>query len=109
MPSFLGERIHKRRKELKLSLDKLAELTNSSKSYLWELENRDEANPSADKIALLATVLSVTPGYLLNPVVTLDEEERDNAYFRKFQQLDEPDKARIRQMIDMWNEEKRST
>jgi transcriptional regulator with XRE-family HTH domain len=104
MPSVLGERIRERRLALKLSLDRLAELTSSSKSYLWELENRD-INPSADKIAMLATVLSVTPGYLLDPVVKLNEEVIDQAYFRKFQQLNEPDKERIRQMIDMWNKQ----
>ena len=56
MRSPLGEKIHNLRKLKKLSLDQLAELTDSSKSYIWELENKDAPNPSGDKIAKLAVV-----------------------------------------------------
>jgi transcriptional regulator with XRE-family HTH domain len=34
----LGEKLRKHRQEKGYSLDKLAEITDSSKSYLWELE-----------------------------------------------------------------------
>ena len=54
VPSPLGEKIHNLRKLKKLSLDQLAELTDSSKSYIWELENKDAPNPSGEKIAKLA-------------------------------------------------------
>jgi transcriptional regulator with XRE-family HTH domain len=39
MPSSLGDKIRKHRREKGYSLEKLAKLTDSSKSYLWELEN----------------------------------------------------------------------
>lgn len=108
MPSPLGEKIHARRTELKLSLEKLAALTDSSKSYLWELENRDKANPSAEKIAQLAKHLKVTPDYLLVATATasVDDEIVDKAYFRKFQQMSEDNKMRIRQLIDAWDNDK---
>jgi DNA-binding XRE family transcriptional regulator len=40
----LGDKIRALRKEKKLSLEQLAELTDSSKSYIWELENKDDPN-----------------------------------------------------------------
>ena len=41
-------------------LDQLADATESSKSYMWELENKDDPKPSADKLARIAAVLDVT-------------------------------------------------
>jgi len=37
MTTTLGEKIKRHRQEKEYSLDKLAELTESSKSYIWEL------------------------------------------------------------------------
>ena len=54
MPSPLGDKIRALRKQKKLSLEQLAELTDSSKSYIWELENKDDPKPSADKIGKIA-------------------------------------------------------
>ncbi|WP_264086481.1 helix-turn-helix domain-containing protein [Pseudomonas sp. PS1(2021)] len=48
-----------------MSLEQLAVLTDSSKSYLWELENRDKPNPSLDKVTKIATALNLTPEALL--------------------------------------------
>ena len=61
MPSLLGEKIRALRKLKKLSLEQLAELTESSKSYLWKLENKDAPKPSVEKLARIAAVLEVTP------------------------------------------------
>ena len=40
MMSALGERIRRLRKEQRLTLDKLAGLTESSQSHIWELEKK---------------------------------------------------------------------
>ena len=40
MTSTFGEKIRALRKEKKLTLDQLAEKAQSSKSYIWELENK---------------------------------------------------------------------
>ena len=40
MPSELGKKIQRLRKEKGLTLEQLADLTDSSKSYIWELENQ---------------------------------------------------------------------
>ena len=66
MPSSLADKIRKHRREKGYSLDKLAKLTNSSKSYLWELENRDTRKPSGEKLTRIAEALSVTTDYLLD-------------------------------------------
>ena len=60
MSSTLGNKINARRRELKFSIDKLAELSGTSKSYIWELENRESSNPSAEKIENIAKALGVT-------------------------------------------------
>ena len=44
----LGDRIRNLRKEKGLTLDQLAEQSGSSKSYIWELENKSPPRPSAE-------------------------------------------------------------
>ena len=70
MATSLGEKIRRHRQEKGFSLDKLAELTESSKSYIWELENRDTRKPSAEKLTRIAQALSVTTDYLLDESAT---------------------------------------
>ena len=106
MPSPLGEKIRNLRKQKKLSLDQLAELTESSKSYIWELENKDAPNPSADKIAKLAAVLEVTTEFLLTEsTASPDEKVVDEAFFRKYQTMPEDTKKKIRKILEAWDEE----
>jgi transcriptional regulator with XRE-family HTH domain len=79
-------------KQKKLSLEQLAELTDSSKSYIWELENKDDPKPSAEKIGKIAAVLEVTTEFLLTEsTATPGEEVIDEAFFRKYKSMPEPD------------------
>lgn len=95
MSKLLKNKLRELRNEKKISLDKLAELTDSSKSYLWELENRDKGNPSAEKLAKIASVLGVTSDYLLDEsVAEPNEEVLKEAFFRKFEKMD-PEKKKI--------------
>ncbi len=106
MPSPLGDKIRALRKQKKLSLEQLAELTDSSKSYIWELENKDEPKPSAEKIAKIAAVLEVTAEFLLTESATTpDEEVVDEAFFRKYKSMSEMDKKKIRKILDAWEDE----
>ena len=106
MPSPLGEKIRAQRQQKKLSLEQLAELTESSKSYLWELENKDAPRPSAEKVAKIAAVLEVTTEFLLSEsTATPDEAVIDEAFFRKYKRLPEADKRKIRRILDVWEEE----
>ena len=106
MPSPLGDKLRALRQQKKLSLEQLAELTDSSKSYIWELENRDDPNPSADKISKLAIALDVTTEFLLSASATTpDAEVVDEAFFRKYKALTEPEKKQIRKILDAWNDD----
>lgn len=106
MTTSLGEKIQKLRKEKGYSLDQLAELTGSSKSYLWELENprpgKKVVKPSAEKLTQIAKFLSVTTDYLLDSKAGHDEAVIKEAFFRNYNQLEPEDKKRIQEMIELW-------
>lgn len=106
MSLSLGEKIRKHRDDKGYSLDKLAELSGCSKSYLWELENprpgKKALKPSAEKLADLAQALGVTVEYLLDETAQADEKVFKDAFFRKFNKLDPQDQKRIEEMIESW-------
>jgi transcriptional regulator with XRE-family HTH domain len=102
MTTSLGAKIKRHRREKGYSLDKLAALTDSSKSYLWELENRDTRKPSGEKLTRIAQALEVTTDYLLDDSEEPGDEVLKEAFFRKFSKLDPEDQQKINQMIDMW-------
>ena len=106
MPSPLGDKIRALRKEKKLSLERLAELTESSKSYIWELENKDDPKPSAEKIGKIASVLEVTTEFLLTESTTPPGEEViDEAFSRKYKSMPEGTKKRLRKILDAWDDD----
>lgn len=99
MPT-LGEKIRTLRKKAGLTMDQLAEQIGASKSSVWELENKDKARPSADRIKEIARVLGVTSEFLLDdsaaePTVKVADE----AFFRKYQELDEPTKQQLQDIL----------
>lgn len=100
MPTPLGDKIRKLRKEKHLSLDALAESAEMSKSYLWELENRDTANPTMDKVARIATVLGVTPEFLTNDEQSdVTDSVADKAFFRKYEKLSPETKKKLQDIL----------
>lgn len=100
MPTALGERIRELRKKKGYTLEQLAEAAESSKSYVWELENKEPPRPSGEKLALLADALDVTTDFLLG-IESNEESAEDRAFFRKYQKMDAPQKAQLRQMLDI--------
>lgn len=107
MPSPLGEKIRARRTHLEMSLDDLATATDSSKGYLWELENRDKANPSADKLIKIAAALGVTTEFLLDQSAEVEPETGvlDEAFFRRYKQLGPKRKEKVQKFLEMWDDE----
>ena len=73
MSRFCPERLHARRKELGLSLQQLATSIGSSKSYIWELENKPERTPSVDKVFELAKFLGVKMEWLCGSEMECDD------------------------------------
>ncbi len=107
MTNVLGEKIRKLRKEKGLTLDKLAELTESSKSYIWELENKNPPRPSAEKLSKIAEKLGTTIDYLLDEGEAVSvEDAADAQFYRQYKKMNATTKAKIRQMVDLWGEDK---
>jgi transcriptional regulator with XRE-family HTH domain len=106
MPSTLGQKIKLHRKQKRLTLDQLAARTSSSKSYIWELENRSAPHPSAEKVFAIAAILGVTPEYLFEDATPeADETVLDQAFYRKYRRMPSDTKRRLRQILDAWDEE----
>lgn len=105
MSNILGEKIRERRKA-KLTLDKLAELTGSSKSYIWELENKNPPRPSAEKLSKIAAQLGVTIEYLLDDEDKLNQEDAvDAQFYRKYRKMPADTKEKIRKMVNLWDDD----
>lgn len=104
MATALGEKIRALREEKKYSLQSLAEICGSSKSYIWELENRDTQNPSGEKLTALALALDTTVDYLLGESAAAPTSEvKDKVFFRNFNKLEEAERERVRQMVAAWS------
>lgn len=105
MVNILGDKIRDLRKEKKLTLDKLAELTGSSKSYIWELENKNPPRPSAEKLSKIAEQLGVTIEYLLDDQNKVTEADAvDAQFYRKYRNMPAETREKIRKIADMWDD-----
>ena len=103
MKNALGEKIQRLRKEKGLTLDQLADLAGSSKSYIWELENKNPPRPSAEKLAKIAEQLEVTLEYLLDEKQVIAEEDAvDARFYREYQDMNPDTKKKIREMVKLW-------
>jgi transcriptional regulator with XRE-family HTH domain len=84
-----------------MSLDALATMAGLSKSYLWELENRESSKPSVDKLQSIAKALDLDVAFLMDDAIEeMQEEHLDRQFFRNFTQLDASDKDRLRMFVD---------
>ena len=101
-PTTMGEKIRALRKVARLTLDELAAKTDSSKSYIWELENRPTARPSAEKIQRIAAVLGVVPEFLLDDERTeAVASDRDAAFYRRFTGLSDEKKRKLQEILNL--------
>ena len=105
MTKLLGEKMRVLRKEKGYSLDQMAKLAGMSKSRLWELENRPNQTPTILKLSKIAEALEVTPEYLMAPEPgPPGMDEIDRAFFRKYKELPDDTKKKLRQLIKVWSE-----
>lgn len=107
MATSMGSKLRELRKQKGLSLDKLAELAGLSKSYLWELENRDSSRPSAEKLLSLADILGVSVDFFID-VDTREPEERhkDEVFYRGYKNLDPEAKEQLRKIMETFKKGK---
>ncbi|MFO0991606.1 MAG: helix-turn-helix transcriptional regulator [Hyphomicrobiales bacterium] len=105
MPSPLGERVRELRRKKGLTLEALAERVDSSKSYMWEIENKDVARPSGEKLHRIAQALDTTADYLLATDEVTEADAADVAFFRNYQKMKPKSKERLREMLKILDDE----
>lgn len=69
----IGQRIKKRRKELKMSVDELAELLGKNRATVYRYESDEIENMPLSVLEPLAKALKVTPAYLMGWNIDGDE------------------------------------
>lgn len=106
MPSLLGIKINELRRARGLTLEQLAQATDSSKSYMWEIENKEVARPSAEKLDKIAEALGVTASFLIDASQTQPTEDvEDTAFYRKYQKADPDVKAKLKRILDVLDDD----
>lgn len=105
MPTPLGERVRELRQKKGLTLEALAERVGSSKSYMWEIENKDVTRPSAEKLHQIAGALDTTADYLLAADEVTEADAADTAFFRNYQKMNRKSKERLRNMLKILDDE----
>lgn len=96
--STFGARIKDLRTRKGMTLDQLAAATDSAKSYIWELENKNPPRPSAEKLSAIAEALEVTVDYLFGRDEQSLGEAMDKAFYREYTGLPSETRRQIREM-----------
>ena len=99
-----GENLKEWREKQGSTLEELAKKIDSTKSYLWELENKPNARPSADLAYRLAVALETTIGVLMGETPH-DELQEGEVFFRKYQKLGDKTKRRLGKLLDALDED----
>jgi transcriptional regulator with XRE-family HTH domain len=105
VPTPLGERVRELRLKRGLTLEGLAERVGSSKSYMWEIENKEVTRPSAEKLSQIALALDTTTEYLLAGDGANEEDADDLVFFRKYKGMTTDSKERLRKMLDILDDD----
>ena len=101
----IGSKIKALRQEKGYTLDQLAELADCSKSYIWELENKNLPRTSASKLLKIAKALKVTMDYFIDENIP-EEDAQDQGFYRKYRKMDPETKKKLRDMTDLlWDDE----
>ncbi len=105
MSETFGNRLSRLRLEKKLTLEELAAEIGSTKSYMWELENKPTIRPSAELVYKLSKALKTTVAVLLGEKDHHELPEEDAVFFRGYQKLKDDDKKRLSRIMDVLMEE----
>ena len=84
MSEIFGEKLRQQRTAKGLTLEGLAVRIDSTKAYVWQLENKKPARPSAELLLKIADALGVSPDYLIDD--SAQEPSKDqfaDALYRK--------------------------
>lgn len=92
--SYIGKRIRERRKELKLTQEKLAELSDLSLSYTGAVE-RGKKIPSLEAFIRIANALQVSSDRLLADVLIAGSRYVASDLYEKLSELSNDEQRRI--------------
>jgi transcriptional regulator with XRE-family HTH domain len=102
-----GEKLRKLRISREITLEALADAVGSSKAYIWQLENKENAKPSADLLLRLAGYFGEAPEFFLDDTSEdRSEAHIEDAFFRKFNKLAEEDKRTIERIVSGFHDQK---
>lgn len=100
MSEKFGEKLRKVRTRKGLTLEELATGVGSSKAYVWQLENKKNAKPSAELLLKVANFLGESPDFFLDDEAEeRSESQVEDAFFRKFKKLSDEDKRYIDRIV----------
>mgnify|MGYP000477542966 CR=1 FL=1 len=100
MTEAFGQRLQRLRDREGLTLDNLASKIGSTKSYIWELENKPNIRPSAELVYKLSKALGTTVGILMGESEIEELSEKDQVFFRNYQELTPDTKKRLSRIMD---------
>lgn len=106
MSEKFGEKLRKIRTSKNMTQEELATVLGSSKAYVWQLENKKNAKPSAELLLKIANHFGESPEFFLDD--TQDEpsdRQVEDAFFRKFHKLSENDKRTIERIVSGFDDE----
>lgn len=107
MTTKMGAKIRDLRKQQGMTLDDLADASKMSKSYLWELENRESPKPSVEKLTALAHALKADIRFFLEDAVsTPTDSHLDNVFFRNYTELEPEAKEQLRKILETFRKDK---
>lgn len=84
-------------------MEGLANVAGISKSYVWELENREVPHLSVKVLVDLAKALGVTTQDLMGEPPPVQASPDDLQFFRKYVGVDRADKDRHKTMVDLFD------
>ncbi|RED16719.1 helix-turn-helix domain-containing protein [Parasphingopyxis lamellibrachiae] len=100
MSEKFGDKLRQMRTGKGVTLEVLAAAVGSSKAYMWQLENKPNAKPSAEMLLKLAGYFSQSPEFFIDDgQIEPSENQMEDSFFRKFKKLSDSDKRTIERMI----------
>jgi transcriptional regulator with XRE-family HTH domain len=97
----IGELIHNRRKELKLTLEEVGNAVGVSKSTVRKWETGYISNMKRDKIALLAKTLNLSPAqFIVESNEEIVQNKPNHELINKYEQLNESGQSKLMERLD---------
>lgn len=106
MSEKFGEKLRKLRTSKNMTLEELATIVGSSKAYIWQLENKKNAKPSAELLLKIANHFGESPEFFLDDAQDEPSDRQvEDAFFRKFQKLSDNDRRTIERIVSGFEDE----